>query len=90
MNDDQRQEGGMVAQFMAFNADIAADLAVSKLQGSGIPVMRMPTGRISGVFNRALLTAQTGPIRVIVAPGDEDRAREVLAEQFDNDVLTDQ
>ena len=90
MKPSEREKWVVVAQFTAFDMGIMADLAVSKLQGSGIPAMRMPTGRISGVFDRAFLAAHTGPIRVVVPPEEEDRARDILAEQFDDDVLADQ
>jgi len=88
MNDDQRQEWVMVAQFMAFDMGIMADMAVSKLQGSGIPARRFPTGVIAGAIGTAGTTCE--PIRVVVPPEHEDRAREILAERFDDDVLVDQ
>ena len=87
MNDDQRKEWVMVAQFMAFDMGIMADLAVSKLQGSGIPVMRVPTGSITGALGTGMLPSEL--IRVIVPPEYEDRAREILAEELDDDSLTD-
>ncbi len=88
MNPPEREEWVAVAQFMAFDAGLTADLAVSKLQGSGIPVMRVPTGSITGAFGTGMLPSEL--IRVIVPPEYEDRAREILAEQFENDVLADQ
>jgi len=78
----------MVAQFMAFDMGIMADMAVSKLQGSGIPARRFPTGVIAGAIGTAGTTCE--PIRVVVPPEHEDRAREILAERFDDDVLVDQ
>ena len=78
MNDDQRQEWVMVAQFMAFDMGIMADMAVSKLQGSGIPALRFPTGVIAGAIGTAGTTCE--PIRVVVPPEYEDRAREILAD----------
>ncbi len=88
MSDDQRQEWVVVAEFSAIDTGIAADLAVSKLQGSGIPVMRMPTGSITGAIGTGMLGVEL--IRVVVPPEQAQRAREVLTEQFDNDVLADQ
>ncbi len=87
MNDDLREEWVVVAEFTAFDAGMTADLAVSKLQGSGIPVMRMPTGSITGALGTGMLPAEL--IRVIVPPEHEDRAREILDEEFDEDSLTD-
>jgi len=78
MGDDQREEWVVVAEFMAFDAGLTADLAVSKLQGSGIPVMRMPTGSITGAFGTGMLPSEL--IRVIVPPEYEDQAREILAD----------
>ena len=78
MGDNHRQEWTVVAEFTAFDAGRTADLAVSKLQGSGIPVMRMPTGSITGAFGTGMLPSEL--IRVIVPPEYEDRAREILAE----------
>ena len=53
MNRDLRQEWMVVAEFTAFDAGLTADLAVAKLQGSGIPARRMPTGSITGALARA-------------------------------------
>jgi len=78
MNPPEREKWVVVAQFMAFDMGIMADMAVSKLQGSGIPVMRMPTGSITGAFGTGMLPSEL--IRVIVPPEYEDRARDVLAE----------
>jgi len=76
MGDNHRQEWMVVAEFTAFDAGLTADLAVSKLQGSGIPVMRVPTGSITGAFGTGMLPSEL--IRVIVPPEYEDRAREIL------------
>ena len=78
MGDNHRQEWTVVAEFTAFDAGLTADLAVSKLQGSGIPVMRMPTGSITGAFGTGMPPSEL--IKVIVPPEYEDRAREVLAD----------
>jgi len=88
VNSPEREEWVVVAEFMAFDAGLTADLAVSKLQGSGIPAQRMPTGSITGAFGMGMLPSEL--IRVIVPPEYEDRAREVLADQLGDDVLTDQ
>ena len=88
MGDNHRQEWVVVAELTDFHAGLTADLAVSKLQGSGIPAVRFPTGVIAGAIGTAMIA--WAPIRVVVPPEHEDRAREILAEQFDDDVLTDQ
>ena len=79
MNPPEREEWVVVAQFTAFDMGIMADMAVSKLQGSGIPVMRMPTGSITGAIGTGMLGVEL--IRVIVPPEHEEYAREVLAER---------
>ncbi len=79
MKPSEREEWVVVAQFTAFDAGLTADLAVSKLQGSGIPAQRMPTGSITGALGTGMLPSEL--IRVIVPPKYEDRAREVLAER---------
>jgi len=78
MGDDQREEWVVVAEFTAFDTGLTADLAVSKLQGSGIPAQRMPTGSITGAFGTGMLPSEL--IKVIVPPEYEDRARDILAE----------
>ena len=78
MNDKQREEWVVVAQFNAMDMGLAADMAVSKLQGGGIPAMRFPTGSITSVLAGGLPAVE--PIRVLVPPDQADRARELLAE----------
>ena len=87
MSDDQRQEWVVVAEFTAIDMGLAADMAVAKLRGSGIPAMRMPTGSITGAIGIGMLAAEL--IRVVVPPDHEEYAREVLAEELDEDSLTD-
>ena len=84
MNNDERQEWVVVAEFTAIDMGVAADLAVAKLQGSGIPAQRMPTGSIAGAFGTGMLASEL--IRIIVPPEHEERAREILA---DREVDTD-
>ena len=83
MNDDFRQEWMVVAEFTAFDAGLTADLAVSKLQGSGIPARRMPTGSITGALGTGMLPSEL--IRVIVPPEYEHQAREILADEGPDD-----
>jgi len=78
MNPPAREEWVAVAEFTDFHAGLSADLAVSKLQGSGIPVARFPTGVIAGAFGIAMIPWE--PIQIVVPPEYADRAREVLAD----------
>ncbi len=80
MNDKQREEWVAVAQFNAMDTGVAADMAVAKLQGSGIQAMRFPTGSITSVLVGGLPAVE--PIRVLVPPDQADRAREILAEEL--------
>ena len=68
----------MVAQFNAMDTGLAADMAVSTLQGSGIRAMRFPTGSIPSVVGGL---PAVEPIRVLVPPDQADKAREILAEE---------
>ncbi len=81
MTNDQRQEWVIVAEFSAMDTGFAADMAVSKLEGSGVPAMRFPGGSITSVLGGAVPVVE--PIRVVVPPEHEERAREILAEQAD-------
>jgi len=76
MNLPDREEWVVVAKFTDFHAGLTADLAVSKLQGSGIPAVRFPTGVIAGAIGSAM--TPWAPIRVVVPPDEEERAREIL------------
>ena len=88
MGNDERQEWVVVAEFTAIDMGVAADLAVSKLQGSGIPAQRMPTGSIAGAFGTGMLASEL--IRIIVPPEHEERAREILAEGWQNSDVEEQ
>lgn len=67
----------VVAHFHPILNAVEADLAVSKLQASGIPALRLPTVDIS-----APLCGLAGPepVRVLVPPERAAEARELLAE----------
>ena len=88
MGDNHRQEWVVVAEFSALDTGVAADLAIAKLQASAIPAVRFPTGSVTSVLGGAVPAVE--PIRVVVPPEQEDQAREILAERFDDDVLADQ
>ncbi len=77
MNDKQREEWVVVAQFNALDMGLAADMAVSKLQGSGIPAMRFPTAAVSALAGRVPAVEW---IRVLVPPDQADAAREILTD----------
>ncbi len=78
MSDDEREEWVVIAEFMAIDTGFAADLAVSKLRGSGIPAVRFPSGRLTSVLGGAVPVVE--PIRIVVPPEHEERAREILAD----------
>ena len=78
MKPPEREEWVVVAEFTAFDTGVAADLAVAKLQGSGIPAMRFPSGKITSVVGPLYAVA---PIRVVVPPEQEGQAREILADE---------
>ena len=81
MSDDQRQEWVVVAQFTAFDMGIMADMAVSKLQGSGIPARRFPSGAMTSWLIPRIPAAEW--VYIVVPPEHEEYAREVLAEEAD-------
>ena len=78
VEDKERDEWIVVAQFSAVDTGLSADMAVSKLQGSGIRAMRFPTGSITSVVGGL---PAVEPIRVLVPPDQAERAREILAEE---------
>jgi len=67
----------VVAQFDGTGMGMAADIAVSHLEGSGVPAIRLPTGATTSTFDSIY---PVGPVRVLVPPDQADRAREILAE----------
>ena len=79
MRDDQRQEWVVVAQFTAFDMGIMADLAVSKLQGSGIPARRFPSGAMTTWLIPRIPAAEW--VYIVVPPDQAERAREILADE---------
>ncbi len=79
MSTEKRDEWIVVAQFNAMDFGLAADMAVSKLQGSGIPAQRVPSGSITGAIGTGMLPSEL--IRVIVPPDQAEKAREILAEE---------
>ena len=78
MEDKKRDEWVVVAQFNAMDTGLAADMAVSKLQGSGIQAVRFPGGALTTL---AGWIPAIEWIRVLVPPDQAEKAREVLAEE---------
>ena len=69
-----------VASFLGPYAEVEADLLVTHLQGSGVPVLRVPMNQpISVLFTHGM--PGTFPIRVYVPPEHLEDARELAAEQ---------
>lgn len=80
MSNTQETDWVVVAQFNAMDMGLAADMAVSKLQGSGILAMRFPTAALTTLAGRIPMVEW---IRVLVSPAQAERAREILAEELD-------
>ena len=77
MNPSEREEWVVVAEFTAFDMGIMADMAVSKLEGSGVPARRFPTGILtSGTGGSAFPPSEW--VRIVVPPEQAERAREIL------------
>ncbi len=77
MNPPEREKWTVVAEFhMIADGIAAADLAMSKLEGSGVPAVRRPT--------RLFTTSTMGGfppferVRIAVPPQQAERAREIL------------
>ncbi len=79
MEPTQREEWVVVAEFhMIADGILSADLAVSKLEGSGVPARRFPTGILtSGTGGSAFPPSES--VRIVVPPEQAERAREILA-----------
>ena len=79
MNPSEREKWVVVAQFTAFDMGIMADLAVSKLQGSGIPARRFPSGAMTTWLIPRIPAAEW--VYIVVPPDQAERAREILADE---------
>ena len=79
MSNTEDGEWVVVAQFNAMDTGLAADMAVSKLQGNGVSAVRVPTGSITSVLVGGMPAVEV--IRVLVPPNQADRAREILTEE---------
>lgn len=76
MVDDQYQGWVVVWQRAEHEADIEADLVVSLLEGSAIPVVRIPPSTAPVVFDG--FGGPLMPVRVLVPPDREADAKELL------------
>ena len=59
-----------------YQVDVDADMALSLLKGSGVPVVRIPVAGLVVSY-----WAYMAPVRVLVPPDRAAEARELLAEE---------
>ncbi len=78
MSNTEQTEWAVVAQFNGLDRGLAADMAVSKLQGSGIAALRLPTAALFTYLGGSVPVTEW--IRVLVPPHQANTAREILAE----------
>jgi len=76
MKPSERERWVVVAQFTAFDMGLSADMAVSKLQGSGIPARRFPSGAMTSWLIPRIPAAEW--VYIVVPPEQAARAREIL------------
>ena len=75
---DKEQEWVVVWQRAGHESDIEADLVVSLLEGSAIPVVRIPPSDAPVIFDG--FGGPMLPFRVLVPPDREDYAKELLSD----------
>lgn len=78
MTDEGRAEWAVVWEQAGHGADIDADLAMSLLEGSGLPVRRIPDSAAPVLFDG--FGGPMMPVRLLVPTEREAEARELLAE----------
>jgi len=79
MADEARTEDWVVVWHRAgHEADVEADLVVSLLEGSAIPVVRIPPSSAPVVFDG--FGGPMMPVKVLVPPDREADAKELLSE----------
>ena len=78
MSNAEESEWIVVAEFNGTGMGVAADIAVSQLQSSGVQAIRLPTGAMTSTFDSI---SPVGPVRVLVPPDQAERAREILTEE---------
>ena len=77
MNPSEREKWVAVAEFhMIADGALSADLAVSKLEGSGIPAMRFPSSAFTTGYASGFLPFER--VQIVVPPKQAERAREIL------------
>ena len=75
---DQQQEWVVVWQQSGPGADLKGHLIVSLLEGSNIPVVRIPPSTAPVLFDGA--SGPLWPVKVLVPPDREEDAKELLAD----------
>ena len=78
MANEQPQEWVVVWQGSGHGADVEADLVVSLLEGSAIPVVRIPPSDAPVIFDG--FGGPLLPFSVLVPPDREEDAKELLEE----------
>jgi len=78
MADDQARDWVVIWQESGHGADIEADMIVSLLEGSAIPVARIPPTTAPVLFDG--FGGPMLPITVLVPPDREADAKELLAD----------
>jgi hypothetical protein len=78
MSDDQFEGWVVVWQRAGHEADIEADLVVSLLEGSSVPVVRIPPSAAPVVFDG--FGGPMLPVIVLVPPDRVDDAKELLSD----------
>ena len=75
---DEQQNWVVIWKRSGAESDIEADLVVSLLQGSSIPVVRIPSSDAPVIFDG--FGGPMLPVSVLVPPDREDDAKELLSD----------
>jgi hypothetical protein len=78
MADEQAQDWIVIWQRSGTESDIEADLVVSLLEGSAIPVVRIPPSDAPVIFDG--FGGPMLPVTVLVPPDREEDAKELLSD----------
>lgn len=78
MADNESPDWVVIWEQSGHAADLEADMIVSLLEGSAIPVVRLPPSSAPIVFNG--FGGPMLPVRVLVPPDREADAKELLAD----------
>ena len=79
MSNAERGKWVVVAQFNGLDRGLAADMAVSKLQGSAILALRLPTAALFTYLGGSVPVTEW--VRVLVPLDQTERAKEILEEE---------